>query len=378
MLHTEGLAVGYGGKAVLRDVGIRVQPGEILTLIGPNGAGKSTVLKSISRQLAPLAGTVWLDGRPLASMRDDEAARELSVVMTDRIGTEWMTCWDVVSAGRYPYTGRLGILTAADRAKVSEAMELVQAGDLRDREFTRISDGQRQRVLLARAICQEPKVLVMDEPTSFLDIRHKLGLLSVLKGLVRERGLAVVLSLHELDLAQKISDTVLCIREGAVDRWGPPEEIFRGGYIEELYGVREGSYDALSGSLELGRPEGDPALFIVGGGGTGIPLYRRAQRLGIPFAAGPLCGNDLDVPVARALASELILERAFEPIGEETVGRALDVLGRCGGLICCRERFGTADAAAVRLVDRARETGKLLDAGDLASWAERRSADRGA
>ena len=210
-LHTENLAVGYGGRALITGIDLTLRRGAILTLIGPNGAGKSTILKSIIRQLALIGGTVFLDGRDMAGLPEQEMAKQLSVMMTGQIHPELMTCFDVAATGRYPYTGRLGILSRADIAKVEECLELVHASELAERDFSRISDGQRQRVLLARALCQEPDVLVLDEPTSFLDIRHKLELLAILKDMVRTRQLAVVMSLHELDLAQKVSDWVVCV-----------------------------------------------------------------------------------------------------------------------------------------------------------------------
>ncbi|MDE7261739.1 MAG: ABC transporter ATP-binding protein, partial [Oscillospiraceae bacterium] len=175
-LQTQNLAVGYNGKALIRDIALSLRPGEIMTLIGPNGAGKSTILKSVIRQLSLIRGTVCLDGRDMAALTEREVSRSLSVLMTSHIQPELMTCEDVVATGRYPYTGRLGILTREDREKVAQCLKLVHASELADQDFSRVSDGQRQRVLLARALCQEPEVLVLDEPTSFLDIRHKLEL----------------------------------------------------------------------------------------------------------------------------------------------------------------------------------------------------------
>lgn len=136
-----------------------------------------------------------------------------------------------------PLYRRLGLLGAEDREKVREALALVHAEDFADRDFACVSDGQRQRILLARAICQQPRVLVLDEPTSFLDIRYKLELLTILKKLVREQNVAVVLSLHELDLAQKISDRVVCVKNGEITCIGTPEEVFANGSVRELYGL---------------------------------------------------------------------------------------------------------------------------------------------
>ena len=197
-VETKEMTVGYRGVPLIRDIALSVHRGEILTLIGPNGSGKSTILKSLIRQLALIGGTVYLDGKSLQTLPERDLARTMSVLLTEHVRPELMTCWDVAAAGRYPYTGRLGLLSDEDRVKVDEALALVGADELADRDFSCISDGQRQRVLLARAICQEPEVIVLDEPTSFLDIRYKLELLTVLKQLVREKQVAVILSLHEI------------------------------------------------------------------------------------------------------------------------------------------------------------------------------------
>ena len=237
LLSAKNLSVGYAGKAVVSGIELDVSPGQIVTLIGPNGAGKSTILKTITRQLTPAGGAVYLNGKDLMALPESQIARTMAILMTERTAPELMTCYDVVSAGRYPYTGRLGILSAADHQEVRRAMELVGVTALAKREFNRVSDGQRQLVMLARAICQKPRLLVLDEPTSYLDIRYKLILLSILKDLVSLEGLAMVMSLHELELARKVSDIIVCVKDGTVDRVGPPEEIFSSGYIARLYDV---------------------------------------------------------------------------------------------------------------------------------------------
>lgn len=240
-LYAEGLSVGYDGKPVLRDVEFTLRSGEILTLIGPNGAGKSTLLKTLIRQLEPIRGAAFLDGKSMDGMSETDIARKLSIVMTERPDGEFLTVEEIVNSGRYPYTGRLGILSARDEEIAENAMRLTAVSPLRERYFRQLSDGQRQRVLLARALCQEPEILVMDEPTSFLDIRYQLELLSLLRDLASKRGLAVILSLHELEFVRRVSDTVLCVRDGAADRIGPPD-ILTADYVESLYGLPAGSY----------------------------------------------------------------------------------------------------------------------------------------
>lgn len=249
-LKTESLSVGYDGRALIRDVCLRVQRGKIVTLIGPNGSGKSTILKTIVGQLSKVSGTVLLEEKDMAQMRQNETARRMAILMTQRVHPELMTCFDVVSTGRYPYTGALGLLSREDKAIVLEAMALVNSEDLADRPFDAISDGQRQRILLARALCQQPEIIVLDEPTSYLDIRYKLELLTVLKTMVREKNLAVLMSLHELELAERVSDTVVCVSGDRIDRMGSPKEIFSSDYIAKLYHMEPGKYDPCFDTLE--------------------------------------------------------------------------------------------------------------------------------
>ncbi len=358
-LYTQNMTVGYGNQPLIGDICLQLRRGQIMTLIGPNGSGKSTILKSIIGQLRLLGGVVYLDGRAMTQMNELDIAKRLSVLMTERVHPELMTCEDVVSTGRYPYTGRLGILTAQDRRKVQEALALVHGQDIAHCQFSAVSDGQRQRILLARALCQEPEVLVLDEPTSFLDIRHKLELLSILKDMVQKRQLAVLLSLHELDLAQKISDWVVCVHNNTIQRSGPPEEIFTADFIMELYEATKGSYNALFGSLELAAVAGQPQVFVIGGGGAGIPVYRKLQRQGIPFAAGVLHQNDLDYPVAQALAAAVISEHSFAPISDETFSQAAALLQSCSTVFCPLNTFGIMNQKNQQLLQLAQESGKL-------------------
>ncbi len=361
-ISAERMTVGYGGKPLIENIDIGVRRGEILTLIGPNGAGKSTILKSMIKELRLLAGTVVLDGRDMAAMRERDIAKKLAIVMTERIRGELLTCWDVAATGRYPYTGALGILNAEDRRIVDEAIATVHAEDYAKRPFTAISDGQRQRILLARAIAQQPEIIVLDEPTSFLDVKHKLELLDILKRMVRERNVAVILSLHELDLAEKVSDRVVCVAHDRIDRCGVPEEIFTDEYITALYGVERGSFNALFGSVELPAVSGEPRVFVIGGGGSGVPVYRALQRAGVPFAAGILSSSDLDHPVAKALAAALFYVPAFAVPSAADVEAAKARMLEIGRVVCTVPSFGETNAANRALYEAAESAGILVDA----------------
>lgn len=353
--RTDQLTVGYDGKPLIREINIQLKKGEILTLIGPNGAGKSTILKSITRQLATISGTVYLDKEKMAKMTNKEVSQKLAVVLTERMRPELMTCEDIVATGRYPYTGTLGILSAEDKTKVKKSMETVHAWDLKDRDFTAISDGQRQRILLARAICQEPEIIVLDEPTSFLDIRHKLELLSILRSMAKEKGITVIMSLHEIDLAQKIADQILCVKGDHVCYYGTPEQIFEEQTIRELYGIENGFYDPRFGSIELPKVEGEPEIFVIAGCGRGIPIYRKLQKDNIPFATGILYTNDVDYQLARLLAARVITEEPFCQITQEHLREAIQVMEKCKKVICADVPIGECNKGLEELIRAAKK-----------------------
>ncbi len=358
-IRTDRLDVGYGKSPLIKNISLNVLPGTILTLIGPNGSGKSTVLKSITRQLKKMGGAVYLDGKDMEGLKREEIAKNMSVVMTERPRTELMSCREVVATGRYPYTGKLGILTSGDWEKVDHAMELVRAGEIAGQDFMKVSDGQRQRVMLARAICQDTGVLVLDEPVSFLDMGHKLDILDNIRRMARERNLAVIMSLHELDLAQKASDIVACVDKEEIKRIGKPEKIFAGDYIQKLYGVSRECFDPVLGSMYFPGNHHPPEVFVIGGGGSGIPVYYDLQRKDIPFAAGVLCENDLEYAAAKALASQVVVSRAFYPVDDALVEQGKVLIDQCKSCVCTVKSFGPMNEKNKELLEYAEQTGKI-------------------
>ncbi len=356
--RTDSLVVGYDGKPLIKDIDISVNRGEILTLIGPNGAGKSTILKSITKHLKKLGGTVYIDKTQIDAISYKKLSKKVSVVLTDRLKPELMTGYDMVATGRHPYTGTLGILSEEDNIKVKEAMEMVHVYEFKDRDFVTLSDGQKQRILLARAICQEPEVIVLDEPTSFLDIRHKLELLDILRDMAKKKNIVVIMSLHEIDLAQKISDRIMCVKGEYITGYGNTLEIFNKDTITNLYDISNGTYNMYFGSVELPRHEGIPDLFVVAGGGTGIHIFRELQKKSIPFYTGVIHGNDLDYQVAKDLAIEVVSEKAFFPIGEETYNRAFELMSNCSKIMYTGVEFGETNMKNKILLDEAKKMNK--------------------
>lgn len=358
---TRSMTVGYDKKPVIKDIDISIEKGEILTLIGPNGAGKSTILKSIIGQLELIGGTVCIEKECLNTMNEKEIAKRLSIVLTERIRPELMTCREIIETGRFPYTGRLGILSEEDKKIVEHTVSLTGVENLQEKEFLKLSDGQKQRVLLARAIAQQPDVLILDEPTSYLDIRYKLEFLSLLQRLAKKEKLTVIMSLHELDLAERISDKVMCVKGEYVEKCGTPDEVFQTGYIAGLYGIETGSFDENSGRVELEKVTGDPEVFVIGGNGQGTPYFRQLQRRGIPFSTGILWENDKDTPVADVLSAKVIKVPAFCRCRQTDYEEAVREIDRCRKVICSLKEFGELNEENRKLYLYAKQCGKIME-----------------
>ena len=336
--RAEDLAIGYGKTPLIEHIGLGVGKGTVLTLIGPNGAGKSTLLKTLAAQLAPQGGAVLLDGKNLADYSGPERARKMALMVPHTRRTELITCFEMASAGRYPYTGRLGVLSAEDKCQVHAALALVGAEALAGRDFNRISDGQRQRVLLARAICQQPELILLDEPTSFLDIKGKAELLAILKSLARDKKMAVILSLHELELAQKVSDKVVCVSAAGVSDVMTPEKAFARENICKIYALTDEQYAFLYG--EEKAPEEKRPLFEH--------YVRSGQKL---LRCGYTTGSC--AALAAKAACEMLLSR--KPVGRVSIVTPgglpveADVVDACIGEGCaqCAVRKDAGDDADV-------------------------------
>ncbi|MCS7274068.1 MAG: ABC transporter ATP-binding protein [Candidatus Bipolaricaulota bacterium] len=238
MIRLERVRLGYDGRLVLRDLDLEIAPGEIFGLVGPNGSGKTTLLRAISGRLSPHAGAIYLDLRRLSELSPQELARELAALEQEISCSFDFTVREIVELGRLPHRARWQRLSAQDHRRVTRALSLTDTLAFADRTIHSLSSGERQRVWLALALAQEPKVLLLDEPTAHLDLRYQFEILGLIRHLAVTEDLTVVLSLHDLNLALRFVDRLALLSEGRVIACGAPETVLVPHTIERAYRVR--------------------------------------------------------------------------------------------------------------------------------------------
>ncbi len=237
MLEIKNLVCGYDSKFILQDINFKVENKEFVGIIGPNGSGKTTLLRAITRVLKPKKGAILFEGKDVSRMRHKELAREIAVV-SQSSETGFMSVEEFVLLGRTPYYERFQFLeTKDDLAIALRCMKLTDTFRLKDRFMQELSGGERQLALIARALTQEPKLLLLDEPTSHLDIAHQVGILDLIKRLNKELGFTVAMVLHDLNLASEYCQRLVLLDQGRIHKIGPPEQILNYQIIEEVYGA---------------------------------------------------------------------------------------------------------------------------------------------
>lgn len=334
-----GVVAGYGGAPVLRGVGLEVKPGEVVGLVGPNGSGKTTAVRVASRALAPIEGSVRVAGVDPYSSSAREAARRMAVVPQDLQIAFPFTVLDTVLMGRTPYTSAWGGGDAEDWALAREAMIVAQVQHLADRELSALSGGERRRVTLAQALAQDAPVLLLDEPTTHLDLRHVLDLLGIVRGLA-ERGRAVLAVLHDLNVAAETCDRLVVLDGGRVVASGTPERVLTGELLRDVYDVEgEVIADARTGRpgvrvapAPLRRAPLGRKAHVFPGAGRAAPLLRTLAAEGWEVTVGALHAGDTDEEVAQRLNLERVTVPAFATVDAEA-RQAVEALARAADLV---------------------------------------------
>lgn len=251
IISTRELTIGYGEKSVLQNINVTLEKGRLVCFMGPNGSGKSTLLRTICGFIPALKGNVSLLGRNITQMTRREMAGIYSVVLTDRIQSDYMTGKELVATGRLPHTSWHGILTESDHAQIRNVMELTGTSHLADRWLYEMSDGQRQKLMIARALCQETPVIILDEPTAHLDLNNRVAIVTLLRKLAHEHGRTVLMATHELDLALQLADRLWLAEPGKTIIEGMPEDLVLNGKLDQVFQFK--GYDLKSGQVTSER-----------------------------------------------------------------------------------------------------------------------------
>lgn len=237
MIELSRVTLGYDHRTVLSDISVRAREGRIVGLIGPNGSGKSTLIRGMARLINLFSGHIFIDGRDLTTYKREEIARLIATVPQNAVLPEAFTAFEVVIMGRTPHLGLLRGERETDRRIAWQAMEATRTEFLADRRVGELSGGERQRLVVARALTQQPSILLLDEPTAHLDISHQVEILDLIKGLSLDRGLTVVIALHDLNLAAQYCYWLVMLSEGRVHSEGPPDQVLTVRGIREVYGA---------------------------------------------------------------------------------------------------------------------------------------------
>lgn len=239
ILKTSSLSIGYDNKTIASNINVTLSEGDIIALVGPNGAGKSTLFKTFSTHIKPVGGKIELFGKDLHSYSPKERAKLLGIVLTERPDDMFLKVFDVVAAGRYPYTGMFGKLNENDEKEIKVSLELVGVNHLADRVFNTLSDGEKQKVMIAKAIAQNTPIIMLDEPTAFLDYPSKIELFSLLKKLAKEQKKAILFSSHDLELLLRYTDNLWIMAKNKPFAAGQSSELLKNDVIKDYFDLKD-------------------------------------------------------------------------------------------------------------------------------------------
>jgi iron complex transport system ATP-binding protein len=318
---TTGYEKGRDRAAVTTAIRATLRTGELTCLLGPNGAGKSTLMRTIAGMQAPLGGTITVDGRPVAQMSAREVARVVSVVLTDRVVAGMLSAYALVALGRHPHTNWIGDLTDADHAAIRQAMLVTGAAEFADRLVSELSDGERQRVMVARALAQDPRIMVLDEITAFLDLPRRVEIMTVLRRLAHEFNRAVLLSTHDLDLALRAADRIWLLPKGGTLSIGAPEDLVLSGAFGRAFANEGIQFDAALGSFHM-RTTCRGEIAVRGSGIARIWTVRAVERAGYRVVEP---GSSLCVVVENDGAPRWVIE-ADDPRECRSIEQLLETL----------------------------------------------------
>ena len=362
ILEIKGIKVRLGSSEILRDVTFKIEDGEMTALLGPNGSGKSTLLKTIFGILKPEIGAVYLDGRKLADMSVEAIAKEIGYLPQETSEAN-LRVIDIVLLGRTPHMDGLKLPDESDRRIAKKALRMVGLDGFEDRSFTSLSGGEKQKVLLARVFAQNARILLLDEPTSHLDISGQIEIMEIVKKSV-EGGRSALIAIHDINLAASFCNKILMIKNGMVVYAGTPEEVITPENIRDVFNAdvdvkkHAGRIYLVPKVLKLSKK--GKKIHILCGGGSGRDLIYLLDSHGYSVSAGVLNALDSDWEAVTEIGGNVVAEAPFSPIGEESFKENLRLIEESDAVILANMAVGRGNFLNLKAALEAAKLGKLL------------------
>lgn len=370
VVEVKDVSFAYNQREILKNISLEVKQGEMLGILGPNGVGKTTLLRVISGALVPFKGDVLFEGVNIREMSPKERARRIAVLPQSEPPVDYLTVREMVMLGRVPYLSLFSGERKEDRESVAKALEMVGIKDLENRKMGQLSGGERQKVLIARALAQQPRLLLLDEPIVHLDLSYQLEVLFLLKKLKEEENLSIICVLHDINLASYFSDELLLMKDGQAFAYGEPSEVITQDNLKKVFNI----YALVRDNPLIARPyirvihkreAKGPRVHLIAGGGSGREVMEKLVSEGYSLSLGVVNVGDSDYETAEGLDIECVEEAPFAPISEESYNRALELLREAKAVIVAPLPFGWGNIKNLEIAEVAQREGKeILIAGN--------------
>lgn len=366
-MDLSGISFSYNSWPILDGITYQLSQSAFTGLIGPNGSGKSTLLKTMTRFLIPSAGELTLEGQDIHVYKHRELAKKIAVVPQDTALSFDFQVKDIILMGRTPHQRAFQGETQKDIAIMEEAMKETNTKNLAQRSFLDLSGGEKQRVIIARALCQEPEILLLDEPTSHLDINYQQEIFELLRRLNLQKDLTIIIVSHDLNLAAHYCNELILLKDGSIYAVGSPEEVITRENLEEVYGTNvliqqdpSGRPHVFLQSFLQKQEQKQIHLHVICGGGSGAGLLEDLTTLGYQVSTGVLNRGDMDWKTAQYLGLTIVEEEAFAPISQQKLEKNLSVMDSAHTIILTGVPFGHGNLANLTALEQMAHQGKQI------------------
>jgi len=363
IIELKNITLKYGDYEVLRDISFNIKKGEFTSIIGPNGAGKSTVLKAIMKNIELASGDISIKEKSIKNITHREKACIIGFVPQEFNISFDFTVYDIVAMGRNPYIAKFKKSKFDDNKIIEESLQKTNTYEFKDKYFNSLSGGEKQRVIIARALAQQPEILILDEATSSLDIHHQLDILELIHSLNREDGLTVLTIMHDLNLASRFSDKIVLLSKNGLIKSGTPSEVIDEQVLKNVYDmdmvVRENKLLSYTEIIPLrirkSKEEKNIHVHIICGGGTGEYIIQKLYSERYKISCGILIEGDSDLDICRSLNLDYVVEYPFSKFSEESIAKNKEYIDNSDVIIVTDVAIGYGNFDNIKLIENIRD-----------------------